>query len=85
VNFKLSSDTLKQTGPLDIDYFVNGHFLDRVRYTGATDHAYQHAVPSGWLRTDDYTIVKMQIRNPYIAPGDGAKLGVLLVSAGFGN
>jgi len=27
----------------------------------------------------------MQVRNPYIAPADGAKLGVLLVSAGFAN
>jgi len=83
--FKLSSDTLKQTGPIVIDYFINGHFLERVRYAEEGDHTYLHAVPSGWLRTDDYTIVKMQIRNPYVSPLDGAKLGVLLVSAGFGN
>jgi hypothetical protein len=85
VNFKLSGETLKQTGPLVIDYFVNDHFLERVRYTEEGDHTYQHAIPSGWLRTDDYTLVKMQVRNPYVAPADGAKLGVLLVSAGFGN
>jgi hypothetical protein len=84
-NFKLASDTLKQTGPLVIDYFINDHFLERVQYAGDGDHTYRHAVPSSWLRTDDYTIVKMQIRNPYIAPADGAKLGVLLVSAGFGD
>jgi hypothetical protein len=85
VQFKLSSDTLKQTGPVVIDYFINDHFLERVRYAEEGDHTYRYAVPSRWLRTDDYTMVKMQIRNPYVSPLDGAKLGVLLVSAGFGN
>jgi hypothetical protein len=85
VNFKLSSETLKQTGPLAIDYFINDHFLEQVRYAGEGDHTYRHVVPAGWLRTDDYTVVKLQVRNPYIAPADGAKLGVLLISAGFGN
>jgi hypothetical protein len=83
--FKLSSDTLKQTGPLTIDYFINDRFLERVRYAEEGDHTYQRAVPAGWLRTGDYTIVKMQVRNPYVSPTDGVKLGVLLVSAGFGN
>jgi hypothetical protein len=84
-DFKIAKDTFQQTGPVVIDYFVNDHLLEQVRYTEDGDHTYRHAVPAGWLRTDDYTIVKMQVRNPYIAPADGAKLGVLLVSAGFGN
>ena len=84
-HFKLSRIRSQQTGPLMIDYFINDHFLDSVRYGEDGDHIYRHAVPADWLRTDDYTIVKMQVRNPYIAPADGAKLGVLLVSAGFGN
>jgi hypothetical protein len=83
--FKLSKETLQQTGPLVIDFFINDHFLERVRYAEDGDHTYRRIVPSGWLRTDDYTLVKMQIRNPYVSPSDGAKLGVLLVSAGFGN
>jgi hypothetical protein len=83
--FNLAKDTFQQTGPLVIDYFINGRPLERVRYTEDGDHTYRHAVPADWLRTDDYTIVKMQVRNPYIAPADGAKLGILLMSAGFGN
>jgi hypothetical protein len=84
-HFQISKDTLQQTGPLVIDYLINDRLLERVRYTEDGDHTYRHAVPADWLRTGDYTIVKMQIRNPYIAPADGAKLGVLLMSAGFGN
>jgi hypothetical protein len=85
VNFKQSSDTLKQTGPLTIDYYVNDHLLERVRYAEEGDHTYRHAVPAAWLRAGDYTVVKMKMENPYVSPADGAKLGVLLVSAGFGN
>ena len=85
VNFKLAGNTLQQTGPVVIDYFVNEHFLERVRYVEEGDHSYRHAIPPDWLRTDDYTVFKMQVRNPYVSPSDGAKLGVRLVSAGFGN
>lgn len=85
MSFSVAQATFQQTGPLVIDYFVNDHLIERVRYATDGDQTYRHAVPAGWLRTDDYTIVKMQVRNPYIAPADGAKLGVLLVSAGFAN
>ena len=85
MSFSVAKATFQQTGPLVIDYFVNDHLLEHARYATDGDYTYRHAVPAGWLRTDDYTIVKMQVGNPYIAPTDGAKLGVLLVSAGFGN
>jgi hypothetical protein len=84
-SFNISGDTLKQTGPLVIDYFINDHFMERVQYGEEGEHTYRHAVPPDWLRTDDYTLVKIQVRNPYIAPADGAKLGVLLISAGFSD
>jgi hypothetical protein len=85
MSFSVAKATFQQTGPLVIDYFVNDHLLEHARYATDGDYTYRHAVPARWLRTDDYTIVKMLVRNPYIAPTDGAKLGVLLVSAGFGN
>ncbi len=44
---------------------------------------YQHEVPVEWLKTDSLTTVRMQVHNPYIAPRDGARLGVLLRSAAF--
>ncbi len=83
--FTIIKETLQQTGPLTIDFFVNDRFLEQARYAAEGDYTYRHAVPSAWLKTDDYTLVRIKIRNPYIAPADGAKLGVLLASAGFEN
>ena len=85
IHFRLPKETLAQTGPLNTDFFVNDQLLGHGRYATDGDHTFQHSVPSGWLKPNDYTIVRMQVRNPYIAPADGAKLGVLLVSAGFDN
>jgi hypothetical protein len=82
--FYLARDTLKQTGPLIVDFYVNGHHLDQARFDKEGDNIYQHDVPAAWLKTgNDVTTVRMVVHNPYVAPRDGARLGVLLRSAGF--
>lgn len=82
-HFYLPPETFQQTGPLRIDFYVNGHLLDQARFAQAGDVVYQHDVPIEWLATAGFTMVKMWIHNPYIAPRDGARLGVLLRSAVF--
>jgi hypothetical protein len=76
-------ETLKKTGPLVVDVYVNGHLLDQARFAKDGDVLYQHDVPVEWLKTGALTTVKMRVHNPYIAPRDGARLGFLLISAGF--
>jgi hypothetical protein len=83
VQFTISEQTMRQTGPVMIDYYINDRLLDSVRYSEDGDHEYRHVVPAAWLATNDYTLVRIHIRNPYLAPQDGARLGVLLASAGF--
>lgn len=82
-HFYIPSDILKQTGPLMVDYYVNGHLLDQVRFAQDGEVVYRHTVPREWLKIDAPTIVEMHVRNPYIAPNGGARLGVLLRSAVF--
>ncbi len=81
--FFLPHDTLQKTGPLRVDFFVNGHLLDQAVFAKDGDILYEHDVPESWLETDDFTIVRMIVHNPYIAPPYGDKLGVLLSSASF--
>jgi hypothetical protein len=81
--FFLPLETLKKTGPLLVDFYVNGHHLDQTRFSKDGDVMYEHDVPENWLTTSDLTTVEMKIHNPYIAPRDGARLGVLLRAAGF--
>jgi hypothetical protein len=80
--FFLPRESLQQTGPLRVDYYVNGHFLDQAVFAKDGDILYQHDVPEAWLKTDVFTTVRMYVHNPFIA-SDGTKLGVLLHSASF--
>lgn len=82
-HFYIPSETLRQTGPLLIDFYVNGHLLDHARFAQDGEVVYRHMVPPEWLRTGAPTIVEMQVRNPYIAPRGGTRLGVILRSAVF--
>ena len=82
-HFYLPLETFKQTGPLKVDFYVNGHLLDQTQFAKDGDVIYQHEVPVDWLKTGALTTVRMRVHNPYIAPRDGARLGVLLRSAGF--
>ena len=81
--FWLPRETLKVTGPLRVDFFVNGHLFDQAVFTRDGDNLYQHDVPAEWLRADGFTTVRMLVHNPYIAPPNGDKLGVLLFAASF--
>lgn len=85
VHFFLPEQTMKQTGPLVVDFDVNGHLLEQARFAKAGEIIYQRDVPVEWLRTDNQTTVQMRIHNPYIAPGDGARLGFILRSAAFSS
>jgi len=84
-HFFLPRETLKQTGPLIVDFYVNEHLLDQTRFAQDGDVIYQHDVPVDWLRAGALTTVRMRIHNPYIAPRDGARLGVVLMSASFSS
>jgi hypothetical protein len=81
--FWLPRESLKQNGPLRVDFYVNGHLLDQAVFTKDGNVLYQHDVPANWLKTDGFTTVGMYVHNPYIAPADGAKLGVVLLAASF--
>jgi hypothetical protein len=81
--FWLPIDTLKKTGPLRVDYYVNGHLLDHAVFAKDGAVLYQHDVPESWLKTDGFTTVRMFVHNPYISPPYGDRLGVLLMAASF--
>lgn len=81
--FFLPRETLQKTGPLRVDFYVNDHLLDHAVFAKDGETLYQHDVPQNWLSTGDFTTVRMHVQNPYIAPPNGDKLGVLLMHASF--
>jgi len=79
----LPLETLKVTGPLIVDFYVNGHHLDQAHFAKDGIVIYEHEVPEAWLTTAKLTNVKMLIHNPYVDPHNGSRLGVVLMSAAF--
>ena len=79
----LPLETLKVTGPLIVDFYVNDHHLDQARFAKDGIVIYEHEVPEAWLTTTELTTVRMLIHNPYIDPHNGTRLGILLMSAAF--
>lgn len=82
-DFAISSDTLKETGPVTITYFVNGHALDSVRYGKDGAQHFEKSVPTEWLTGSVDVVVKLALDKVYVSPTDGVQLGVTLVRAGF--
>lgn len=81
--FYVPRETFQKTGPLVVDFYVNGHHLDQAHFVKDGDVLYEHPVPEDWLKINDLTTVRMLVHNPYIAPRDHARLGFVLRSAGF--
>jgi hypothetical protein len=75
-------DTLRQSGPKEITWFVNTHELARTRYEREGENRVSFDVPESWLSTAGLATVGMHIHPPYVAE-DGVKLGVLVTEIGF--
>jgi hypothetical protein len=82
-DFALYEPALKQTGPVELSFFVNDHLLDKVRYTTSGQHHFEKPVPATWMRTDVESTLSIAIDKLYTAPPDGEKFGFILSSLGF--
>ena len=81
--FIIPEDTLRQTGPLRIRWFVNGDWVAASRHPSAGEHLFTAPIAAGVLRPDAENNVRMLIENPFIAPADKQPLGVVLMEIGF--
>ncbi len=83
IDFTLPESNFRDTGPVTLSFFVNDQLLDRIRFTTAGDKHFEKAVPPAWLRAGEFNVIKAEVSPPWVSPGDGAKLGVVLHRAGF--
>jgi hypothetical protein len=83
MDFGLSSETMKQTGPVTITYYVNGRVLDQVTYESEGQKRFEKIVPPDWLKDGEDVVASAELDKVWVSPEDGNKLGVTLVGAGF--
>jgi hypothetical protein len=82
MDFSVPEATFAQTGPVTFTFLVNGVVLDRLRVHAPGPKSYRKAVPARMLKAGELNHVVIEPDKVFVA-GDGAKLGFVLISAGF--
>ena len=82
-DFAIWNDSFKVTGPVEIAFLVNGHPLDKIRYTSPGDKHFEKPLPDDWVGADTETTLALFVDKLYTSPTDGNKFGVILVRMGL--
>lgn len=83
IEFAIAEATLKDTGPVTVAVSLNGRPLGEGRYEQAGEQALQFPVPPDWFPAGGEATLQAHVHPVWVAPSDGAKLGVLLRAMGF--
>jgi hypothetical protein len=83
MDFEIVEATFRDTGPVTVELFLNGTLAARERYVSPGKKRLSAPAPAEALRTPGENMLKASIRPVWVAPNDGAKLGVLLQGMGF--
>jgi hypothetical protein len=82
-DFVVAGATLKDTGPVTLSIYINGRLLTRVRCKEGREYHVDKVVPAEWLSGSNAVLVRAVVDKLWTAPQDGARLGYLLLRAGF--
>lgn len=83
MDFSIIQNAFKDTGPVTLSCFINSRLLTTVYCPRPGDYHLEKRVPAAWLRDRNPTIVRAVLDKVWTAPADGARLGYVLVRAGF--
>lgn len=82
-DFTLWDQAMRQTGPVQISFLVNGRTLGSNRYATPGYKHFEKPVPPEWLRTDTETVLAARIDKLYVAEQDQARFGFILSRLGL--
>ena len=82
-DFSIAESVFRETGPVTITIFINGHLLDTVKYSEAGEKHFEKPVPAKFLRAKAMNFAAMEIDKVWVSKTDGAVLGFILTRAGF--
>lgn len=83
IEFAIAEATWKETGPVTVSIAMNGRELGSSRYERFGEQTIKVPVPPDVLPDGGEATLSARIEPVWVAPSDGAKLGVLLKSMGF--
>jgi hypothetical protein len=88
-HLKLSADLtlydigFAQTGPLTLEFLVNGKHLENIRYESPGMKHFEKPVPPEWLTPESESTITVKVDKLYVAPDDGAKFGIIFSRIGL--
>jgi hypothetical protein len=83
MDFTIAGATFKDTGPVTLSFFVNGHLLDKVTYKAEGPQHFDKPVPEAWVQAGKDSIIGAEIDKPWVSPADGVALGFILSRIGL--
>lgn len=82
VRFVIADSTFKTTGPVTMRFFLNDKLLGTMPCGTHGERLFEAPVPAGWIQPGEIVTTAVEVDKVWIS-SDNAKLGFLLVSAGF--
>ena len=83
IDFTIPEVTFKETGPVNLSFFVNGHLIEKVRYTESGQKHYEKPIPAEWVEPGKEATLAAEIDKVYVAKNDGVRLGFILTRIGL--
>ncbi len=83
VDLVIAEVTFEQTGPVTVRFFVEGRPVGSARYDAPGPKRFEAAVPPELLKAGEPVVLAAEVDQVWVSPEDGARLGFLLVGAGF--
>ncbi|QOY86873.1 hypothetical protein [Paludibaculum fermentans] len=82
-DFEVADATLRDTGPITLTFEVNGQKVGTLRCDHAAQYRFRAPIPKALAQEEQVITLVGIVDKPWVSPGDGAKLGVLVTGAGF--
>lgn len=83
IDFTLPEVTFKDTGPVNVSFFVNDHLLDREFYAMPGIKHFEKNIPFGWVTPGQEATASAEIDKVWVAKDDGAILGFIVTRMGI--
>ncbi len=83
IEFTLPDVTFKETGPVNVTFFVNDQVLDKVRYDQPGAKVFDKPVPERLLKQMSENTLAAEIDKVWVSKDDGQKLGFILSRIGL--
>lgn len=83
IDFTIVEATFKDTGPLQLSFYVNGHVLDQLTYTSEGPKHFEKPVPEDWIEPGKEAVLGAEVDKVWYSPADHQPLGFILSRIGL--